>query len=402
MFGGQHGIHADVGEARQGVDLVEDQLARIAIEEKVHAGQGTAVEHAEDGFCRFADAFFKVGGNVGANACNRGRVVVFGIEIVEFIGGNDLTHLGGKRFSVVNDRAFQLAGVDKFLNQHARIVFKRNKDAAAKRFLVGCLGDADGGTRRAGLDEHGKAQLAHALAHDTVKVACVIAVDGDIACLLDADAVHKPLGQRFVHGVGRGRHAASHIGNVQHFKQTLDGSVLAVFSVENREEQIGFYVAADTVFHRKKSTVLAARGEKDLGAVRRMLPLVGGDERRVATIEQPRAVLGDADEGNIVCFTVDIVDDSFCRFAGDGVFGGLAAEEQSDFLFHGCMLLSVDFTARCFFHYMPMRADGGYSIQHYYNTPPYVRQSPEVAFLKKEADSLRKIIVKRGKDICKL
>ena len=102
-------VHGDAGEARNGVDLVEQDAARLLLDEEVDPGEPGAAERVEDLLrgLRHLVPFFR--GDLGGDAQKARGVRVLGVVVVELVGGEDLSHDAGLEFVVAEDGTFDVA-----------------------------------------------------------------------------------------------------------------------------------------------------------------------------------------------------------------------------------------------------------------------------------------------------
>src|SRR5215510_7530494 len=86
----QLGIHADHGEARHGVDLVQIQPPGCALQKEVHPRQARRVDRLERGNRKALYLASQPWRNFGRNEGLRARIDVLGTVVVELGAGHDL------------------------------------------------------------------------------------------------------------------------------------------------------------------------------------------------------------------------------------------------------------------------------------------------------------------------
>src|SRR5205807_9693768 len=78
----QLGVHADRGEARHGIDLIEIYLAGLGVHQEVHAGQAGAVHCLERSDCHFLQLFHLLSGELCRDDEIRTFVQILGVVVV--------------------------------------------------------------------------------------------------------------------------------------------------------------------------------------------------------------------------------------------------------------------------------------------------------------------------------
>ena len=97
-----------------------------------------------------------------------------------------------------------------------------------------------------------------------------------------------------VHADSGSKAAAAHIGNACHIKQTLYGSVLAVFAVEHGENNVYLYKVHSSVGYLCDAAVKRV-GENSCGnTVGVCLPAAVLYARNISGIEEPSSLFGDS------------------------------------------------------------------------------------------------------------
>ena len=155
-------------------------------------------------------------------------------------------------------------------------------------------------------------------------------------------ADRKPLGRKqllgelLVHAGGAGQHTGADVGHTGEFEQTLDRAVLAVRTVQYRENHVDG--GQDVTGAGRQRHQLAAapriRGQGQLGAGfgghLRQLPVADRQGIRVAVGEHPRTFRGDADRDDLEALPVQIAQDAAGGDARDGVLVATPAEDDGD------------------------------------------------------------------------
>ena len=148
------GVHGNGRKARNGVDLVEDDLA-VCLYKEVDTGQAAAAHGPVDADGKLAHLLGGLLGNAGRDVqvCAVGDI--FCVVVIEFRAGVDLAADGGKRIVVAEYGNLDLLPADEFLDQNLAVVFQRRLNCRFQRGAVLCLCNADGRAGSGGLDEDG-------------------------------------------------------------------------------------------------------------------------------------------------------------------------------------------------------------------------------------------------------
>ena len=146
-----------------------------------------------------------------------------------------------------------------------------------------------------------------------------------------------------VHGHGRGGHAAADVAHTSHLEEALDGAVLAVGAVQEREDDVD----VAEVFHADDARVRGVRvavvGEFDEVALARGqgdASRSGGDGLSLSVLEcqrrgvvgdvHPLAVARDSQRDHVPLRAIDSGQDAGGRRARDLMFGGAPAKDDED------------------------------------------------------------------------
>ena len=179
---------------------------------------------------------------------------------------------------------------------------------------------------------------------------------------VDAGGCQDGLGEVLVHGDGGGGHAAAHVAHAGHLEEALDGAVLAVAAMQEREHEV--HVAevlhADDARVRgirvalvgELNEVALARGQGDAGRPGGdglALPVLEFQRRRVIGDAHPLAVARNAQRDHIPLGAVDSGQDAGGRRARDLMLGGASTEDDEDARTRNCSHGSKT-TAREAFH----------------------------------------------------
>ena len=135
--------------------------------------------------------------------------------------------------------------------------------------------------------------------------------DDDVRRRGDARGPQEHLGDLLVHARGTGQHPAADVGNAHHLQHALDGPVLAVGPVQQRQDDVDppQDLRPRGAEHRELSASQgcgeppapqALGGDGHRGAV--VAELEGG---RIVLDEQPLALGGDAHRKDLVAVAVD-------------------------------------------------------------------------------------------------
>src|SRR5262245_36029511 len=139
-------VHADGGEARHRVDLVQEQLTSRAIQQKVDARESGAVNRTERAHCLALNLAHHRCVEHRGNLESRSGVDVLGFVVVELAGRKDLA--GDRRLwiTIAQYGALDLAGVrDRTLDDDASIELRGMFDRRTQLGPAGYLGNTEAG-----------------------------------------------------------------------------------------------------------------------------------------------------------------------------------------------------------------------------------------------------------------
>ena len=152
-----------------------------------------------------------------------------------------------------------------------------------------------------------------------------------------------------IHARGGGEHATADVRHVHHLEQALDGAVLAVRAMQHRQHRVDVAEGLDGVAADQEPVAAAAhvqqhrarlRGDLDLGqGITAQVPAA-----RILAIDNPLAVLGDADGNRLETLGVHRLQDAGGRDAGDRMLIRLAAvQHHNALLSHAAHVLCLVF-----------------------------------------------------------
>ena len=160
--------------------------------------------------------------------------------------------------------------------------------------------------------------------------------------LPDPGAIGDELRQRLVHTGSGGRHARPDIGQAGQLQQALNGAVLAVFAVQDRENDVDA-LTHNAVALKIQQALPAHRRNSRAAVLRAMLPLARRQLAVVpAAVQDPFAGLGDADRKDVIFFLVEVVQHGLRRTQRDLMLRGHAAEQHTNTQFFHVLLLHQD------------------------------------------------------------
>src|ERR1700677_4044509 len=156
-------VHADVGEAWQGVHLIDHETAVFA-QKKVDAGQALAAECAEGLDRQLANLVAGVRGEISRDLDRRALLVeIFGLIGVEAVAvaGHDLARLrSGERTVLTLEQAtIYLAAANILLDQNFAVMLERLDDRVGELLSRPRLADADRRAEARRLEEHRAAKF---------------------------------------------------------------------------------------------------------------------------------------------------------------------------------------------------------------------------------------------------
>ena len=140
------------------------------------------------------------------------------------------------------------------------------------------------------------------------------------------------MGKYFIHAVCAGQQVAANVWDVCQFKQTLNGAVLAVFTVENREAYIDWANFHRVSIHQQQTVMAVVRGDNS-SSCSLIFPFHRSDVGDVTGVFQPATVFGDADHDHIIFLFVQIIEHRGCRNNRHIMLAGNAAEQYGNFHF---------------------------------------------------------------------
>lgn len=148
---------------------------------------------------------------------------------------------------------------------------------------------------------------------------------------MDARPGQQGAGDRLIHADGGGQRAAADKGDAGHLEQPLDGSVLAVFAVQNREHNVYLdNLTGMAAVQGNQPAHRAVRREERNAVARVLLPCAACDVVRAAVGQEPAAGLVDANENDFIFFFWNVINNAFCRKSGDLMLRGTSAENHGN------------------------------------------------------------------------
>ena len=121
-----------------------------------------------------------------------------------------------------------------------------------------------------------------------------------------------------------------HIGNPRQLQKPLDGAVLAVFAVENRENHINAFPHYTVALEAQKP-LAANRGNRGATVAGVVLPLTGGQKGIILSrVEHPIPFPGNAHGEDIVPIMVDVIEHRLRTAQRHFMLGADAAEQNTN------------------------------------------------------------------------
>ena len=154
---------------------------------------------------------------------------------------DDLAGLGDARGGVAvtaQDGDLNLAPDDPRLYEHLGIHRAGGLDSGGQVIAAFDLGDAQRRTGARGFDEQRVVERLAFAQHGIAVPTPPVGADDDVRGCGDAGGVQKHLGDLLVHARGAGEDAAAHVADAQHLEHPLDGAVLAVGAVQQRQNDV--------------------------------------------------------------------------------------------------------------------------------------------------------------------
>ena len=242
--------------------------------------------------------------------------------------GADLPERRGFGFGVADHGAFDLAPVDAFLDQHLAVVARGLAQGVAEILARRGAADADRGAAVGGLHEAGVADGPLEVDEGPTRGALgaqlgeIAVAQQDVARLRHAVGGEQPAHQRLVHAHRAPRDAGADVGGGAQLQQALQGAVLAVAPMHDREDDVhaGKVGGSLAAFERPASGFLAepVRAVR-LAALQALARLLLG---------QPLAPAGDAQRDDLEALGIRLAHDCARRDHGDLMLRRLPAEEH--------------------------------------------------------------------------
>ena len=272
-------------------------------------------------------------GDLRGDAQEARGVRVLGVVVVELVGGEDLSHDAGLEFVVAEDGTFDFVAVDEFFKEDAGVVLQGQFHGAFQFGPVMGLGDADGGTRVGRLDEDGVAEFFGDLVEGLRAGLVFVGRDAVPGRLRHVVGIGHGVREDLVHGHGTRGHVAADEGDARHLEQALDGAVLAVLAVQDRERDVDADVFK-AVLPKDRDAVDAAVGRHEgRCAFAGLEPGVFGQSVYIALIEIPLSLFRDAHHVDGVLVRRNVLQNGARGNRRDVVFTGRAAKQDQN-VFH--------------------------------------------------------------------
>ena len=158
--------------------------------------------------------------------------------------------------------------------------------------------------------------------------------------LLDVRGGKQRVGDGFIHAHSGSQCAAADIRDAAELKETLNGTVFAVFAVQHGEEDIDLQNGTTAVCVQNDKAVRRFIGRDERGARGFAVhPRVVFNVFHSTRIEQPATVLCDAEGENVKFLCIEISDDRSGGHQRNFIFRRRAAEDHANCFFHDKGLL---------------------------------------------------------------
>ena len=235
----QLGIHADGGEAGDGIDLVDENFSTGAIQQKIHPRHSFALAGAEGSYRQLLQAAHLGRRKFGRHAEAGGVFQVLGGVVVEVAGRQHLARQRGAGLLVAEDRDFELAAPDGALDQYFFAEFGGVLDG--RRQLAGFthFGDADRRAQRRRLHKQREAEAAANGGENFLPLRFPrVPTHAEVGHYRQLGLQEKPLLDFLVHTHGRAQDVGADVRDTGEFQQPLHGAVLAEGAVQDREDDV--------------------------------------------------------------------------------------------------------------------------------------------------------------------
>lgn len=312
------GVHTDLGEARDGIELIDVKPPASSFEEEIDASHALAFAGSEGRHGCFPNGLHDAGGQASGDIEDGPAGDVHAVLVVEFAVRDDLA--GERCFGrvVAQDAAFEFAAPDAFFDEDLPVVSERELDCGPRRRAVRDLGDTDARAEIRRLHEERQPELAPDGAEDGARVP----PPGGLPDDAKGDDRHaRGLEQDLHHGLVHAHCGAEDPrpdeGDVGHLEEPLDGAVLSVRSVEHGEIDV----------RPDRRGGLCPGPGQEIGGRTGGQPF---DRQQGRGDSLPAAALVDVDRGDAEFLRVKVAKDSGGRADRNLVLRGAASEEQGD------------------------------------------------------------------------
>ena len=210
-------IHADVGEARQGVDFVQNDTA-ILLQEEVYSRQALAAQCLVCLNSSFPQHIRLCIGNPCRNKELRSACDVFVFIVVKFCCRLDFSNIRCKRCIITEYCHFQFLAVNKFFNYDLAVMRKCNLNGFPKGFHIGCLVDTHRRACICRLYKHREAQCFCNCLTGFFHLSNFPLADASPFCCTNAIVVQNGMGHALIHAKGTAQSTASNVRQLCQFQ----------------------------------------------------------------------------------------------------------------------------------------------------------------------------------------
>ncbi|RMM61834.1 hypothetical protein ALQ74_05476 [Pseudomonas savastanoi pv. glycinea] len=322
------GVHADGSEARQRVDLIDDDVTRVGNEE-IDPRKPCATQHLVSLQRDFTHLITQIGRKLGGYRDARLITIqVFGVVGVELVVGNHFATDTDLRIEVTQYGALHFPADDALLDQQLVVKLETQCQRSHEASLVRHFADAHRRALIGRLDEHRQAQLRGCIGERQGFPTAEHHERRDSnACI-----AQQTLGHVFVHARRRGEDVSADKRNGQHAQHALQRTVLTKRAVDQRKYHVNGRQWLACLDLDKLATSAARQQRQLLAGCTQFDPRrIIGIEQVVGLVEaQPAAQLVDADQGQLIAFTINRIDHVACRLQRNLMLAGLPTENDGD------------------------------------------------------------------------
>ena len=196
--------------------------------------------------------------------------------------------------------------------------------------------DADRGAGVRGLHKDREIEACQNFVEDLLAVRRVaVGIEPEVVRLLDVGAREQRVGDGLIHADSGREGAAADVRDTAQLEKALNRAVLAVLAVQDGEDHIELAEGAGAaLFEDDKPRRTAVRRKEGRAVFGVIHPRVVFNRIDVAGIEQPAAVLCDAERHDVKFFRIEVAENGGGGHQRNLIFRGCAAKNHTNRFFH--------------------------------------------------------------------